>query len=164
MTCAKMATVSMQMSRGAMMRAGRRSLGVFRAMKIEISLAGGIIRLASPAQSRLSGSPEERRGVRANLSMETLSQMVAAAPPRRRSAACLRRLCRPACGATSSPATVLRVWRHAGLGRPAGHADTPLDDQQAMLGLHQTTNRPCWDSMLFYAIARQGRPLARRAV
>ena len=27
--------------------------------------------------------------------------------------------------------------RHAGLGRPAGHADTPLDDQQAMLGLHQ---------------------------
>ena len=34
----------------------------------------------------------------------------------------------------SSPVHVLR---HAGLGRPAGHADTPLDDQQAMLGLHQ---------------------------
>ena len=32
----------------------------------------------------------------------------------------------------------VRVSRHAGLGRPAGHADTPLDDQQAMLGLHQT--------------------------
>ena len=30
----------------------------------------------------------------------------------------------------------VRVLRHAGLGRPAGHADTPLDDQQAMLGLH----------------------------
>ena len=34
--------------------------------------------------------------------------------------------------------TKVRVLRHAGLGRPAGHADTPLDDQQAMLGLHQT--------------------------
>ena len=34
--------------------------------------------------------------------------------------------------------TNLRVLRHAGLGRPAGHADTPVDDQQAMLGLHQT--------------------------
>ena len=30
------------------------------------------------------------------------------------------------------------MLRHAGLGRPAGHADTPVDDQQAMLGLHQT--------------------------
>ena len=37
--------------------------------------------------------------------------------------------------------------RHAELGRPVGYADTPLDDQQAMLGLHQTTNRPCWDSI-----------------
>ena len=32
----------------------------------------------------------------------------------------------------------MRVLRHAGLGRPVGHADTPVDDQQAMLGLHQT--------------------------
>ena len=28
--------------------------------------------------------------------------------------------------------------RHAELGRPVGYADTPLDDQQAMQGLHQT--------------------------
>ena len=28
----------------------------------------------------------------------------------------------------------VHVLRHAGLGRPAGHADTPLDDQQAGLG------------------------------
>ena len=48
----------------------------------------------------------------------------------------------------------VRVSRHAGLGRPAGHADTPLDDQQAMLILPWTTSRPCWDSMLFYAIFR----------
>ena len=48
----------------------------------------------------------------------------------------------------------VRVLRHAGLGRPAGHADTPLDDQQAMLILPWTTSRPCWDSMLFYAIFR----------
>ena len=32
--------------------------------------------------------------------------------------------------------TKVRVLRHAGLGRPAGHAGTPLDDQQAMLGLY----------------------------
>ena len=42
--------------------------------------------------------------------------------------------------------------------------DTLLDDQQAMLELHWMTSRPCWDSMLFYAIARQGCPPARRAV
>ena len=36
------------------------------------------------------------------------------------------------------PIEAVRVLRHAGLGRPAGHADTPVDDQQAMLGLHQT--------------------------
>ena len=48
----------------------------------------------------------------------------------------------------------VRVLRHAGLGRPAGHADTPLDDQQAMLILPWTTSRPCWDSMLLHAIFR----------
>ena len=37
--------------------------------------------------------------------------------------------------------------RHAELGRPVGYADTPLDDQQAMLGLHRTTNTPRWDSI-----------------
>ena len=43
--------------------------------------------------------------------------------------------------------TKVRVLRHAGLGRPAGHADTPLDDQQAMLILPWTTSRPCRDSI-----------------
>ena len=41
-------------------------------------------------------------------------------------------------GFNVSDVSPVRVLRHAGLGRPAGHADTPLDDQQAMLGLHQT--------------------------
>ena len=41
-------------------------------------------------------------------------------------------------GCEADVSTKVRVLRHAGLGRPAGHADTPLDDQQAMLGLHQT--------------------------
>ena len=45
--------------------------------------------------------------------------------------------------------------RHAGLGRPAGHADTPLDDQQAMLGLHAVA---CYFSRLTRDACLSARP------
>ena len=54
-----------------------------------------------------------------------------------------------------SDVSQVRVVRHAGLGRPAGHADTPLDDQQAMLGLHAVA---CYFSRLTRDACLSARP------
>ena len=52
-----------------------------------------------------------------------------------------------------SGAQLRRCHALFGCRRPAGHADTPLDDQQAMLGLHQTH---CFMLLLDHVNAREG--------